>query len=297
VKKKPTARQLHDRARYRKGSVLARQAIARRAAVPLAVTAASKGLLLAEGDSWFDYPFFDLLEMLEADGYEIESVAHRGDNLEDMAHDEQQVDRLARSFARVRQRGLDPKAVLLSGGGNDIAGAEFPVLVNHANSGLPVLNERVVAGLIDDRLRPAMASLIGTVTTFCRNFFGATKPILVHGYDYPIPDARGYLGGGWILPGPWLEPGFRKKGHYARSASQQARQLAANARVMRELIDRYSTMLRSVAAGFSHVRFIDLRGVLSSNLKSNAYRQDWGDELHPTKSGFRTLAKEFEKAL
>jgi hypothetical protein len=32
--------------------------------------------------------------------------------------------------------------------------------------------------------------------------------------DPPIPvlDGRGFLGGWWFLPGPWLEPGFREKG-------------------------------------------------------------------------------------
>ena len=51
-----------------------------------------------------------MLGALEADGYEIESVAHMGDTLEDMAHDPGQVERLTRAFEKVRDRGRKPRA-------------------------------------------------------------------------------------------------------------------------------------------------------------------------------------------
>src|SRR5262245_34259950 len=45
-------------------------------------------LIVAEGDSWFDYPLFDVLDALEDGfGYEVESVAHAGDTLESMAYE------------------------------------------------------------------------------------------------------------------------------------------------------------------------------------------------------------------
>src|SRR4029079_17971468 len=54
-----------------------------RAAAPL--THASQGVLIAEGDSWFDYPLNDVLSDLEDSyGYDVESVAHLGDTVEDM---------------------------------------------------------------------------------------------------------------------------------------------------------------------------------------------------------------------
>ena len=107
------------------------------------------------------------------------------------------------------------RAILLSGGGNDIAGDEFALLLNHAASGLPVLNESIVEGVIDVRLRQALLSLIGTATQLAAHYFGEAKPVVVHGYGYAVPDGRGFLGGGWMLPGPWLEPGFRRKGYLA----------------------------------------------------------------------------------
>src|SRR5512143_3577372 len=47
---------------------------------------ATAGVLIAEGDSWFDYPLQDVLKLLEDEhGFDVESVAHRGDRIEDMA--------------------------------------------------------------------------------------------------------------------------------------------------------------------------------------------------------------------
>src|SRR5258708_98585 len=51
------------------------------------------GLLVAEGDSWFDYPLHDVLSMLEDEhGFDVESVAHKGDTVEDMAYSDGQFD-------------------------------------------------------------------------------------------------------------------------------------------------------------------------------------------------------------
>ena len=49
--------------------------------------AGSAGILVAEGDSWFNYPWTDILRLLEDEhGYEVESVAHYGDTIEEMAY-------------------------------------------------------------------------------------------------------------------------------------------------------------------------------------------------------------------
>lgn len=287
---------------YRAGRDLADLVLGRRrSALAAAARKPKLGLLIAEGDSWFDYPFCDVLEVLESQGYEIESVAHKGDNLEDMAHDPGQVERLTKAFEKVREQGKKPKAILLSGGGNDIAGDEFRMLINHANSGLPTLNATVAEGLIQERLRTAMASLVGVVTRLSESHFGEKARVVLHGYDYPIPDGRGWLGGAWILPGPWLEPGFRRKGHVAEKPRQKESVLEANARVVRDLIDRYNVMLSALvrdlaAAGLSHVRYVDLRGTLSAALPSG-YKADWGNELHPTKPGFAKVTAKIAAAL
>ncbi len=249
----------------------------------------SNGLLIAEGDSWFDYPFFDTLERLEGSfNFEIESVAHKGDTVESMAYDASQSATLARLFDKLGRQNSQPRAILLSGGGNDIAGDEFAILLNHASSGLPPLNDQVAAGVIEVRLKSAIVSVISGVTALSRHYFNRVVPIVIHGYAHPFPDGRGYLGGAWILPGPWLKPGFTQKGYS---------DLATNAGLVGDLIDRFNAMLQTLpdAAGLGHVTYLDLRQVLSSDLAT--YKKTWNDELHPTKPGFEAVAAEFARVV
>ena len=201
------------------------------------------GVLIAEGDSWFDYPLQDVLRLLEDDHlFDVESVAHKGDCVEDMAHSAGQFEEFARRLEKLLRDGKVPRAILLSGGGNDIAGDEFAILLNHAASSLPALNEDIVRGIIDVRLRAAYARIISGLTAIAKSFLGRPIPIITHGYDYPIPDGRGFLGGVWMLPGPWLKPGFQKKGYD---------DLEKNKQLIVQLIDRFNDMLDGpdVAAG------------------------------------------------
>lgn len=251
----------------------------------------SQGLVIAEGDSWFDYPFFDVLGALEErHGFRVESVAHRGDSAESMAWDPSQLARSARLFERLAREGATPRAILLSAGGNDVAGEELRVLLNHAASGLPALNDKVVDGVLGERVRFALASVIASLSELSKEHFRRAVPVLVHGYDHPVPDGRGYAGGFWFLPGPWLQPAFHRKGHT---------DLARNALVMRELMDRFNALLATLPAhpGLGHVTHLDLRGTLVGEVRGARYRQHWGDELHPTRAGFAAIAQRFADAL
>ena len=244
----------------------------------------SVGVLIAEGDSWFDYPMQDVLRLLEDDHlFDVESLAHKGDCVEDMAHSEGQFEEFARRLEKLLRDGKVPRAVLLSGGGNDIAGDEFVILLNHAASTLPPLNEDIVRGIIDVRLKEAYASIISGLTAIAKSYLGRPIPIVTHGYDYPVPDGRGFLGGWWKLPGPWLKPAFQRKGHD---------DLATNKLLIVQLIDCFNTMLSDVSAvpEFAHVHYLDLRGTLKHD---GTYKQHWANEMHPNATGFDLVTKKF----
>jgi len=247
-------------------------------------TARTAGVVIAEGDSWFDYPGHDILKLLEDDhAFDVRSVAHRGDRVEDMAHSQGQFEDFARLLEKLLRDGKVPKAILLSGGGNDIAGDEFALLLNHAASALPPVNDDIVRGVVDVRLRAAYARIISGITTVAQGLIGRVIPILTHGYARAVPDGRGFLGGFGPFPGPWLEPGFRKKGY---------RDLQSNKAVMAGLIDRFNAMVSSISATpqFRHVQYVDLRRLLRNDA---SYKQDWANELHPTKAGFARVSAEF----
>jgi lysophospholipase L1-like esterase len=258
-------------------------------AMPAALAASnSAGALVAEGDSWFDYPWTDILRILEDEhGYDVHSAARAGDLVEQMAYSGGQLERFSRQLERLLRMGQTPRAILLSGGGNDLAGSEFGMLLDHAASASPGLNEQVVAGVIDRRIRLAYITILSAVTEVSREWIQKPVPILIHGYDYPVPDGRGFLGGWAFLPGPWLEPGFREKG-FAR--------MPVRKKLARELVDRFNAMLQGVAAmqEFSHVTHVDLRKTLSTGAK---YRQYWENEMHPTVKGFHLVTDRFVSAL
>jgi hypothetical protein len=233
-----------------------------------------------------------LEELEDSFGWRIESVAHRGDTVESMAYAPKQIDKLTKRLADIHGRGEVPTAVLLSAGGNDIAGSEFATLLNHHASGLSPLNDDVLRGVIDVRLATAIRYLAQTITELCMAIFHPPAPMrmLIHGYDYAIPDGRGFWGGWGPLPGPWLRPGFEQKGY---------QDLAPNAAVIHTMIDRFNTMLVGLAGqgDLGHLRYVNLRGTLSGQLGGEAYKQDWHDELHPRDSGFARIAEKFNAAV
>jgi len=244
----------------------------------------SAGVLVAEGDSWFHYPFHDVLGILEDEfGYDVESVAHWGDRIEEMAYGGGQLDDLARQIEKVIRAKRVPKAILLSGGGNDVAGEEFGMLLNHALSPVAGINDAIARGVIEERVQTAYVAILAAVTRICEANVGHAIPIVIHGYDRPVPDGRGYAGGWGPMPGPWLEPGFREKGFL---------QIPPRIALAGELIDRFNVMLSGIPklAGLSHVHFLDLRGTLTTD---SHYKDWWANELHPTAQGFRAVAAKF----
>jgi len=288
---------------FRRTALAAREVVVRRRArvraravptrirpqlVRAAGSPANAGTLVAEGDSWFDYPWDDVLRMLEdRHGYDVESVAHAGDEVQAMAYSGGQLEEFTRRIERLLRQGTVPRAILLSGGGNDVAGDQFGTLLNHVSAPEPGLNEHVVSAILDERVRSAYVTILRAVSDVCRVRLGSEIPILVHGYDYAVPDGRGFLGGWWILPGPWLEPGFREKGY------EDMQQRKA---IIRQLIDRFNAMLQNVVAlrDFKHVRYVNLRRTLDSGPR---YKDFWANELHPTGRGFAAVAERFAQVI
>lgn len=249
------------------------------------------GYLAALGDSWFDYPFHDVLKMLEDEyGYNVESTAHKGDPIEKMAYEGGQIDGFARKLEKIQSYGVVPKAVLISGGGDDVAGNEFGMLLNSARSPIAGWNDDVLAALLNanERIYTAYVSLISSVQyTFADHFPQHDLHILVHGYDYPVPDGRGFFGG-WPFPGPWLEPGFREK---------EFRDLQIRIDMMRALMDRFNSMVAALTFPGVTIHYVNLRNTLSTVLQDHAYQRWWANELHPTKEGFEAVARKFAAAL
>lgn len=252
---------------------------------------ANEGILIAEGDSWFDFPGADdVLDVLEDFGFDVRTAAHRGDTLESMVYDDDQIGKTCRLFRKVSERGDGDRvrAILLSGGGNDIAGPALSMLLNHRDSGLDPVSEPQLAAVFEDRLGTALVALVEKVTICSQYYFDRRVPVILHGYARPVPDGRGI--GPWnAFAGPWLSPSFEEKGWRVRKDRSELMEATG---VMARLIDKFNEMAMGIASQsvFDHVHYVDLRAALPNDASNDDYRDEWNDELHPEDPGFERIA-------
>jgi Dyp-type peroxidase family len=258
--------------------------------------AAKPPLLLAEGDSWFDHwslpGLSNLLDPLAMNhGYEIEEVATAGDTLKTISQPAQ-LDEVALRMRRLHGRGLAPLAIVLSAGGNDIVAhkpAEAPpldALLHRWEPGLSqALNLEQAAAFVDQHLAGLLWAVLQRLDVERRRWFELPPPIVLHGYDHPVPDGRGALG----ALGAWLLPSFTRRG-WGDATWEPARRDA-----MATLIDLLNAMQVRVAGEFTGVHHLNLCGTLAQGFGD--HRAAWANELHPTVAGYALLAERFDAGL
>jgi hypothetical protein len=238
--------------------------------------------VVAEGDSWFSYiPPTDVLASLRNrlwDGwkYDVADRAKAGATLNDMVYGRDIID----TYQLIEEH--RPEVVLFSGGGNDIAGGELYMLLYNKkaidlNGGLQRVNANILKGLVNEVFSTAYRDLLKLLRYKLRQVGTPDVPIMFHGYDYAIPDGRGWLGGWGPLPGPWLDPSLTRKGYQRKNDATVRRTM------IREFIDAFNEMLRDVAKTDAHAHYVDLRGTLTDG--------QWDNELHPTRTGFRAVTE------
>jgi lysophospholipase L1-like esterase len=178
-----------------------------------------------------------------------------------------------------------PKVLLLSCGGNDIAQRNvrdyratrlFGLLRQGADSAEAALDPDRVHEFVDQELMGYYRAVLRGLTENTR------VPILVHGYDRPIPDGRKLAIP--FGPGPWLKPVF--------DAAGTAADLRVRQEVMKTLIDRLNAMIARAAQEFpGQVQHVGFAGVLEQQPGyAQDYRLYWANELHATARGYAALA-------
>lgn len=239
--------------------------------------------IVAEGDSWFDYaPGRDILDNLKLEhGYEIYKVAEAGDTIENMAYGTEirsnysrkypQIEETLNAIARHR-----PKAFLLSGGGNDLAGLELEAFINHKDSGLPTLREDYARYVLLTVFKNAFRYIAQRVWKI-----DSTIRIITHGYGHAIPDGR-YVGlFGIKFAGPWLRPALAKKNVTNPAEAEGA---------IRALIDLLNEMLGQLQGELGqNFRYVDLRDDIA--------RDDWVNELHLSDDAYKGIAQLFHEEI
>src|SRR5207253_7193113 len=109
--------------------------------------------------------------------------------------------------------------------------------------------------------------------------------IITHGYAYVQPTGKPTKFWLWPIPinvtvGPWIKKNLELVGITAANDQND---------VVKYLIDRFNDMLKGVAGKQNKFIALDNRSKLGPG--------DFIDELHPTRDGFRTVAKSFFDAM
>jgi lysophospholipase L1-like esterase len=251
---------------------------------PLVVQAAA-GFLVAQGDSWFSYGSgdTDIPGVLMANGYDVNrDEAHAGVRIYDMAT--VGLPAFLTVISRALAAGQIPKAILVSGGGNDVGNRKtMPDVLLPAPNGV---NMPALRKIIDELIQNAYVAILDGVTRTCLQYLPKPIPILVHGYDYPIPDGRPTLFA-------WLKPAFVFH-RYPRDPLTNKPHMITIINTFNEMLLRLPTLVDDQGKRrFEHVVHVEVRGVLTA---AN-YKDDWDNELHPTEAGFRNVAQKFLNTL
>lgn len=261
----------------------------------------NKKVIVAEGDSWFEYPLFikDILDwIIKKTNYPVYSLAYGGDWIANILYEAQYIEELTL---------YQPEVFLISGGGNDlVGGGRLAKMVNKRS-------------LVDVTLTPTDQQLLGELQNRCgytevqarrivvgfkflnkdfhalinlfrilysllfRNIELSGKfndmMIVTQGYDFPIPSNNKSIGKPlrWAFGnGRWLYHPLIMKG--ITDGEEQRSVVAA-------MIFEFNEMLIATGRKFQRVYHIDSRGLLKD--------EEWADELHARSRAFERIADRY----
>ncbi|HEY6873209.1 MAG TPA: hypothetical protein VI298_10835 [Geobacteraceae bacterium] len=247
-----------------------------------APAAPSPLVMLAHGDSWFDYPLdgnsvtlgtTDVIAKLGAMGNfnpVILNLSHHGDaTTDEMSLPKQQRMIEALQDSDNWMGSGKPDAILFSGGGNDIAGDQFCIFLDYAmpgSTGLDAARFQRVLGLVEASYLDLFAF---------RDKYAPGVPVYGHCYDFPIPN-----GVHPICAGPWLKPSLDFTGWNVTQGTA----------IIKQALTEFKNLLVRLASDpANNFKLVDTQGLLAPD--------DWANELHPYPNGFKAIAERFVDTL
>ncbi|BCT90996.1 hypothetical protein LYSHEL_00200 [Lysobacter helvus] len=234
--------------------------------------------VLAEGDSWFDYPIplfgGGIIPRLQKRlGVPILNMADAGDEVRFMLGVAQRK-RMVQMLLNGCPAGGPWDVLLFSGGGNDIVDNPMALWVRNFTAGGSAASQ-----LHQPRFDTALALVRAGYEDLIelRDGLSPTTHLVFHGYDFAIPDGRGVCN-----YGPWLKPTFDLRGFPSQAAGQA---------VVKVMLQQFQAMLTQLAGAHPKVTCVATQGTLAPQASS------WHNELHPAKTGFETFATKFQQHL
>ncbi|MEW6689701.1 MAG: SGNH/GDSL hydrolase family protein [Pseudomonadota bacterium] len=224
--------------------------------------------VLALGDSWFWYPFNNLLIPiwnLWAGGRTILAQGMVGAEATELASGQWLKDFRAalRGWSTIR-------AVLISAGGNDFAGMDdMQRILRPDCSGATAGEDCFDAAATDQLMLRDVAGAYGVLLDEIERWRPEAM-VFLHNYDYAVPSGKGIFGFGH-----WLKQPMDAVGVPA----------AVQPLAVEHLINTFSDALAQVQKDYAaRTLIVDSSGTLAE--------ADWANELHPTPAGFNKLVNQ-----
>jgi hypothetical protein len=229
--------------------------------------------VLAEGDSWFDYPVplfgGGVIPRLETRlQVPILNLAKAGDEVRFMLGVEER-ELLTKHLTDGCPVGGEWDVLLFSGGGNDIVANPMALWIKDYDGSVGPA-QQINQARFNAALQLVQAGYEDLIEL--RNRVSPSTQLVFHAYDYAIPDGRGIC---WL--GPWLKPTFTLRKFPSQDASFET---------VKAMLQQFANMLAALATK-PGVTFINGQGTLSPEKKS------WHNELHPSRNGFEQFADRF----
>lgn len=256
-------------------------------------------MIYAEGDSWFQFPYFvhDIVDWLdEEDNYLVRSDAYGGDWFTNIIYEQQYVEGLSL---------YKPDVFLISGGGNDMVGSNrlaYLVDTNHGTAKYTDKSQIKDPTTSNDHKDMIMSAqphiskefyaLVWIMKAqykilFDRIYKEGSKHAhmisITQGYDYVFPSNENRFS--WKNPLQPIVNSFEGTGRWLfyplmmRGITDKNLQRA----IVMTFIYEYNQMFIELANEYPHVYHVDCRGVAPEY-------NDWYDELHLTSENFERVA-------
>ena len=234
--------------------------------------------ILAEGDSWFEYPahfFGGIIPRVEKlVGVPILNLAKAGDEVRFMLGVEER-EILSNRLKAGSPAGGPWDVLLFSGGGNDIVDNPMALWIRDFNRSTPAA-DHIIQHRFDAALALVRAGYEDLIAF--RDSLSPQTHLIFHAYDFAIPDGRGVC-----FLGPWLKPAFDSHGFPKTGGVSQE--------VVKEMLSQFAVMLRDLETRHPRVTTINAQGTLAP------VKASWHNELHPSRAGFDEFARIFHERL
>lgn len=236
-------------------------------------------IMVADGDSWFDYPLPLVGHTDVADSVKSQAtlmpgmmkLAHYGDATTTLMG----VTKRQRLVDYLDDQSHGPiDVIMFSGGGNDLVGDQFRFWLENAADVGNDPAKGVNGDLLNDILGVVNSAYRELIRI--RNDHAEDATILVHAYDFAIPTNVGAC----PFAGPWLHPSLAEQGWPDVVQGQE---------IVKAILIAFREMLNDLSSKNKDVVLVNTQGTLSAG--------DWANELHPKPEGFRKIAGQFLTAL